>query len=232
MSRHHSATALLLAVAAMQTLFGCSNDGDKYPDDIYTRFRYDIVTYNGLSGESPTFTYVPRGDSSAVTLLAQNSLSTSQLAVGKRVLLRYSPEQGSAFATSGTQSIHAFFFTSIISDSLRAYRSSVPVCAYPMQPVKVRSIWRTGDYINLHGQVEYTGKPRVFMLVVDPASVHADTVQCYLVHDMHADTTYFWRNCYASFHVGKLWGQQSCRTLRVHVNNAANSQENCFDFSK
>ena len=70
------------------------------------------------------------------------------------------------------------------------------------------------------------------MLVLDPSTANADTVHCYLVHDLRTDTAYFWRNCYASFFVGRFWNKPSCRTLRLHVNNAANSQENCFDFSK
>ncbi len=221
----------IIFLVAISILFGCSSDDDKYPDGIYSNFRYDLVTFSGITGDQATFSYVPRSDDSAtITLTAQKGFSTDGLTAGKRVLLRYSPQAGTAF--SGTQPIYAYFYNSIISDTLRAYRSDVPVSSFSMHPVKMRSAWRTGDYINLHCQVEYTGKARVFMLVLDPSTANADTVHCYLVHDIRTDTAYFWRNCYASFHVGKFWNKPSCRTLRLHVNNAVNSQENCFDFSK
>ncbi len=226
-----TATLPVFILVAISILFGCSSDNDKYPDGIYTNFRYDLVTFCGITGDQATFSYVPRSDDSAtVTLAAQKGFSSDGLTAGKRVLLRYSPQPGTAF--SGTQSIYAYFYNSIISDTLRAYRSDVPVSSFSMHPVKMRSAWRTGDYINLHCQVEYTGKARVFMLVLDPSTANADTVHCYLVHDLRTDTAYFWRNCYASFFVGRFWNKPSCRTLRLHVNNADDSQENCFDFSK
>ena len=151
-------------LAAISILFGCSSDNDKYPDGIYTNFRYDLVTFCGITGNQASFSYVPRSDDSAtVTLTAQKGFSTDGLTAGKRVLLRYSPQPGTA--VSDTQSIYAYFYNSIISDTLRAYRSDVPVSSFSMHPVKMRSAWRTGNYINLHCQVEYTGKARVFMLV-------------------------------------------------------------------
>ena len=53
--------------------------------------------------------------------------------------------------------------------------------------------------------------------MIDSATIDADTVQCYLVHDPRTDSTMWWRECYASFHVGNVWRRPGCRALRVHI---------------
>ena len=218
--------ALLLAVAALSA---CQDRGDD--DTRIVEWRYDFVTYMGYSGSTATFEYLGRGDSAAIVLRASGLDKPGHLATGQRVLLYYTV---TGTPSPGVREVQARYYTSgnVASDSLRV--NTKPVEQYAMHPIKLRSLWRTGGYINLRGQVEYTGHPRQLYLMADGATLDSDTVDVYLVHDLMQgqDSTRFWRNCYGSFYVGEAWYKPSCRVMRVHVRDVVRPQATCYDFAK
>ncbi|MDD6686492.1 hypothetical protein [Sodaliphilus pleomorphus] len=218
--------ALLLAVAALSA---CQDRGDD--DTRIVEWRYDFVTYMGYSGSTATFEYLGRGDSAAIVLRASGLDKPGHLATGQRVLLYYTV---TGTPSPGVRDVQARYYTSgnVASDSLRV--NTKPVEQYAMHPIKLRSLWRTGGYINLRGQVEYTGHPRQLYLMADGATLDGDTVDVYLVHDLMQgqDSTRFWRNCYGSFCVGEAWYKPSCRVMRVHVRDVVRPQATCYDFAK
>lgn len=218
--------ALLLAVAALSA---CQDRGDD--DTRIVEWRYDFVTYMGYSGSTATFEYLGRGDSAAIVLRASGLDKPGHLATGQRVLLYYTV---TGTPSPGVRDVQARYYTSgnVASDSLRV--NTKPVEQYAMHPFKLRSLWRTGGYINLRGQVEYTGHPRQLYLMADGATLDGDTVDVYLVHDLMQgqDSTRFWRNCYGSFYVGEAWYKPSCRVMRVHVRDVVRPQATCYDFAK
>lgn len=218
--------ALLLAVAALSACHGSDDD-----DTRIVEWRYDFVTYMGYSGSTATFEYLGRGDSAAIVLRASGLDKPGHLATGQRVLLYYTV---TGTPSPGVRDVQARYYTSgnVASDSLRV--NTKPVEQYAMHPIKLRSLWRTGGYINLRGQVEYTGHPRQLYLMADGATLDGDTVDVYLVHDLMQgqDSTRFWRNCYGSFYVGEAWYKPSCRIMRVHVRDVVRPQATCYDFAK
>lgn len=218
--------ALLLAVAALSACHGSNDD-----DTRIVEWRYDFVTYMGYSGSTATFEYLGRGDSAAIVLRASGLDKPGHLATGQRVLLYYTV---TGTPSPGVRDVQARYYTSgnVASDSLRV--NTKPVEQYAMHPIKLRSLWRTGGYINLRGQVEYTGHPRQLYLMADGATLDGDTVDVYLVHDLMQgqDSTRFWRNCYGSFYVGEAWYKPSCRVMRVHVRDVVRPQATCYDFAK
>lgn len=218
--------ALLLAVAALSA---CQDRGDD--DTRIVEWRYDFVTYMGYSGSTATFEYLGRGDSAAIVLRASGLDKPGHLATGQRVLLYYTV---TGTPSPGVRDVQARYYTSgnVASDSLRV--NTKPVEQYAMHPIKLRSLWRTGGYINLRGQVEYTGHPRQLYLMANGATLDSDTVDVYLVHDLMQgqDSTRFWRNCYGSFYVGEAWYKPSCRIMRVHVRDVVRPQATCYDFAK
>ncbi len=185
----------------------------------------------GYSGSTATFEYLGRGDSATIVLRASGLDKPGHLATGQRVLLYYTV---TGTPSPGVRDVQARYYTSgnVASDSLRV--NTKPVEQYAMHPIKLRSLWRTGGYINLRGQVEYTGHPRQLYLMADGATLDSDTVDVYLVHDLMQgqDSTRFWRNCYGSFYVGEAWYKPSCRVMRVHVRDVVRPQATCYDFAK
>ena len=221
MKLHHLAISL---IAALLTLASCDKDEDI--DRAYTDYRYDIVTFLEQNATGAVFEYLGHGDSAAVRLQSRVGLS-DEVKANQRVLLRYDFADN---ATGDHRNINVYACNSIISDSLRQTGASPD--SLPMHEVKLRSLWRTGEFINLHCQVEYTGKSRTLMLVADAATLTSDTVHCYLVHDLRGERGTFWRDCYASFNVGALWHKHTFSCLRIHLNDLTFPQPGYYDFNK
>ena len=227
MTRRFTHIVLLAVALTVAALTACSDKDDV--DPAYTHYLLDLVTYDGpvdAQGGS-RFTLVGRDDAPSTALTAAQSVVASDVKPGTRMLLRYTPVSG---AVGGAMHVTAHAATPVIGDVLRAaWRSGGD---WTQHPVRLRSLWRTGGYINIHCQVEYTGKARRVALVVDSATSAADTVHCYLVHDLRGEHASFWRDCYASFNVGALWRKDSFRCLRIHLNDVTFPETEYYDFTK
>ncbi len=215
----------ILLAAVLIALTSCNKQEDI--DRAYTDYRYDIVTYLGQNERGAMFEYLGHGDSASVML--QSSVAVDkEIKTHQRVLLRYD------FADKNTgnanRNIDVFGCNAIFSDSLRMTTASPD--SLPRHEIKLRSLWRTGEFINLHCQVEYTDKARTMMLVADGATLANDTVDCYLVHDLRGETGTFWRDCYASFNVGALWKRDTFKCLRVFLNDKTYPEIGQYDFNK
>ena len=221
MKLHHLAISL---IAALLTLASCDKDEDI--DRAYTDYRYDIVTFLGHNATGAVFEYLGHGDSAAVRLQSTVDVG-DEVKANQRVLLRYDFADNTVNAQ---RDIHVYSCSSIISDSLRQTKASPD--SLPMHEVKLRSLWRTGEFINLHCQVEYTNTARTFMLVAYSETLDNDTVHCYMVHDLRGERGTFWRDCYASFNVGALWKKPTFKVMRIHLNDKTYPDTEYYDFIK
>ncbi len=217
----------LLTISLTVILLGLvSCDKQDDIDRAYTDYRYDIVTYLGQNATGALFEYLGHGDSTAVRLQSKDSL-VGDVKDNQRVLLRYDFADKVA---SASRLINVYGCNAIISDSLRQTQATPD--SLPVHNVKLRSLWRTGEFINLHCQVEYTGKSRTFMLVADGKTLGNDTVYCYLVHDLRGEQGTFWRDCYASFNVGALWRKPTFKCMRIVINDLTYPEIDFYDFKK
>ena len=222
MKLHHLAISL---IAALLTLFSCDKDEDI--DRAYTDYRYDIVTFLGQNATGAVFEYLGHGDSASVRLQSRVGLNDDEVKVNQRVLLRYDFADN---ATSDHRNINVYSCSGIVSDSLR--RTEASPDSLPMHEVKLRSLWRTGEFINLHCQVEYINTARTFMLVADGQTLANDTVNVYLVHDLRGERGTFWRDCYASFNVGALWKKPTFKVMRIFLNDKTFPDTEYYEFIK
>ena len=215
----------ILLLLALLALASCDKQDDI--DRAYTDYRYDIVTYLGQNAIGAVFEYLGHGDSAAVTLQSAGVDISEDAKTHQRVLLRYDFADSKP---SDHRDINVYGCSAIFSDSLRMTMDGPD--SLPQHEVKLRSLWRTGEFINLHCQVEYTGKSRTFMLVADGNTLADDTVHCYLAHGLRGEQGTFWRDCYASFNVGALWKRPSFHCLRVHINDVTFPKTEYYDFTK
>lgn len=217
----------LLVLGATMLLANC--DDEEQIADSLTHYRYDIVTYMGSDAAgNARFELVGRDDSASVMLTARYTMA-STVQPWQRVLLRY--DWADARNGGAERAVEVYGCTSILSDSLRYTAQPLEHYLVDIEPLKMRSIWRTGEFINLHCQLPYTGKSRHFYLLLDSTTWRHDTVHCHLVHRIYTDTTYHWRDAYASFNVGNIWKLPSCRTLRLHITEDRNAHA-IYDFNK
>lgn len=209
----------------------CDRSHDGLLDSRFETQQVDIVTYTGADADNhATFCLVGRDDEPSVKLFT-NVGPLEKVKTNTRVLLSYSINH--KWADGSCWDIDATSCSRIISDSIRV--NSNPIESYAMHPIKLGSAWRTGEFINLHGQVEVASRTRQLYMMIDRASRGNDTVHAYLVHDLMgtpADSIFYWRDFYMSVNVGVLKSpKDKCRVLRLHLNDAANPSIDKRDFS-
>ena len=216
---------LLPAVIALVAPAMTSCGDDEYYE--YGNSSFDMVTYagNGTAGDS--YINYPVNDIAPVILIdAATNASSTGLKSGTRLLLNYAVNSRNS---DGSLNITAKSYTKAITDTLRYVPGTTPV---PMDSVSLNSIWRTGRYINIYCRVKYTETARVMALVADYRTIRNDTVHCYLMHNMMDATAYFWRRCYASYDISSVWNLQSCKTVRIHIDDVNYPERRYYDFTK
>lgn len=216
-----------ILLIALTVLTACSDrDVDS---DSQNAYRYDMVTYLGYDEGLLHFDRIDRNDGARTRLYGSYSYEPAT-EPGSRVLLSYYTLPGDQTSPDG-QRIAVAGFSKATTDTLRI-TNSARIDTLRREPIRLTSIWRTGNYINLHGEIEYSGKPRFFYLVADRSTWDNDTIDCYLVNNSLNQQLYNWRRFYASFFVDAAINKNSCKVIRVFLNDAKFSDCNNYCFNK
>ena len=225
------AKSIIFCCLLFFTLLSCDRSHDGSLDSNFETQLVDIVTYTGLDQDNhATFRLDGRDDDPAVMLYTKVD-APSKVKVNERILLTYDVNHR---APDGSYwDINATGFSRIINDSIRV--NAKPLDTYSMRPIKLNSAWRTGEFINIYGQAEYTGKSRLLYVMIDKETKYNDTVQAYLVHDLlgtPADSIFYWRDFYLSVNVGALKSPSApCRVLRLNINDENNPSVTHRDYN-
>lgn len=209
--------AMLLA----SSLLSCSDDND-YND---RAMLSDIVTVASKDSETVTFRFRRYDDSPLITLTARG-IDIKDEMIGKRALLRYYPLNGNAY-TSGD--IDIFALSSINCDTARI--ADIDTIAWDSTPIYLNSIWRSGEYINLHLKVLYSETPRIFSLIADSATIDSVVPQLYMSHNTFDAPDNFNFETYASFDISNIWNRPQCQGIDIHLNDT-NLTKDKYSFSK
>ena len=212
-------------IAAALALFSCNDDkGGSFTDLI----RTDMVTFEEESDAGTLFSMQEYEDSPMKYLMAEGMRDT-KLKKGQRTMLGYYTKSSD---TPGRENIAVQFRIPVIFDSLRV-ATKERIREYEINPVELKSIWRTGNFVNINTFVQYTEKQRFIALVVDEATLGRETVEAYFVDDILGHPGYYYRQAYISFFTGNLWAKYpNSKTLRVYINDNNFPNVKYYDISK
>lgn len=202
-------------------LAGCSNDGQPPAMD----FQFNMVTYSGMS-DGAIFSYQAYEDSPEIILRAPE-VKNVNMRIGQRTMMNYVVTKEE---TPNVQDISIKGVANVLFDSLRV-ASIENINKFPNNPMQLKSIWRTGDFINLNCMLQYTGRARQFLMIMDKDTWHKKVVEAYVIDNVMGAETYFFRKAYGSFFVGNVWNLPTCKVLRIHL-KADNYPGQYYDFSK
>lgn len=217
---------LLLFSLICAILTGCSINDDTF-DGVVEKTLWDIVTFDGNIDGYARFSFRQVNDTPIVNLTAQGELHSDDLTDGQRLYIMYIPENGLPY-TSGNITLRGASFI-----------NNGPVVEEPMDKmpdwardgVYVYSMWRSGQYINLHCRLTYDTEPRIFRLTVDPETIGEEYPDLYVHHEMAAPVNNHDKGYYASWDMSAVWSLPSTRGVRVHVANT-NLPVTTFSFDK
>ncbi len=217
--------ALFTSIAIAAMLGACSGGDEELQQQAAA--RYDMVTYTGWEQGVQHFTCHRRGDSASVELLATAAQPT-HIVAGQRLLLYYNVLDASN-SRQWTVQARSYNYSGVITDTVQA---TLRPDTLQQHPVKLLSAWRTGPYLNLRLQAEYTSQPRRLRLVAHQGTLDADTVHLTLEHDLlaGAGSEAFWRQAYGSFFAKDITDRPTCSAIAVHIKQQDESQENIYLF--
>lgn len=220
----------VIVTIALLALSACDRSHDGKLDPAFETQLVDLVTYTGLDADNHAVFRLEGHDDEPPVVLYTTVSAPSKVDKDSRVLLYYAINHK---APDGTYwNIDARSYTRIYSDSIRVNRN--PIDTYSMHPIRLQSAWRTGEFLNIYGQIEHTGKNRFLYMLIDGDTRGNDTVQAYLVHDLLGtpqDSVFYWRDFYLSVNVGVLKSPKDpCQVIRLHLNDASNPNVTFKDF--
>ncbi len=213
---------LLLGLAQFSS---CSDDdGVDGPVDMQL---WDIVTYEGPASASSgsVFSFRQVDDSPLVTL--SSDVTLKEVDNGTRLMIRYIPEGGKPYVSGNIRLLSA----SRINQGPADKEWKDEYSQWNRDKVYLYSAWRTGSHINFHLRLTYSTEPRVFTLVLDPATADSDVPEFYLVHIMNEPTDYHDRAYFASFDIGEFWNRPGVSAVKIRVANT-NLDKYIFTFCK
>lgn len=210
---------------ALIMLVSCSKDDD-YTAPTNDRL-YNMVTYESQNSEGTTFTYQGYEDSPVFTLHA-TGFQAKDMKRGHRTMLYY---YVNSISSTTEQSVKVSFASFTIFDSLRVAAKD-NILKVTSNPVQLKSMWRTGEFINMDMLLQYTGKARQYMLIMDKATADNDIVEAYLIDSLMGNPGFYYRQVYSSFFVGAAWRKPTCRTLRIYINDENYPNVKYYDFNK
>lgn len=205
-------TYLCAAAVALASASCSKSNEEPLPDPAI----YDIVTFDGVTPDDKAplaiFTYQVKDDSPVITLSA-NWNAPDELKPGTRLLLAYTTE------TPGESGPIAIKGLSIIPGGDIRPTATVPAS----EPIRLRSLWRSGNYLNLNSVITISGEASEISLYVGEETLADAVPQAYVVVGMGnggIDTSAP-RQLYASWNIESVWSLPTVTGLNVNYVDAA-----------
>lgn len=205
--------AIILFVIAGVFTTSCSSKttSPDTPDNICV----DFATFVSTSDEGSVFTLRKNGDSPLVTLTAAVKVDISQLKPNTRVLIQYLPSGGQAPYESGPITLYGIGF--IFTGDVEA-QPLATIESWASDVIKLMSMTRSGEYLDIWAQGNYSTNATKFCLVADEATLDDEYPQLYLVFESDNGWGYP-HQLYASFTLGNVWDRPTCKGVTVHFHN-------------
>ncbi len=203
------------------SLYSCSDED--YND---RALLSEIVTVAKNTSEGAEFEFIRYDDSPAIMLIARG-INVNDEIIGRRMLLRYYNVEENTSASSREIEIAAL---SVINNDT-VHVAGIDTIAWNATPIYLNSIWRTGQYINIHLRVVYTETARLFNLTVDSATIDNAVPQLYMCHDIFDAPDNYMFETYGSYDISKIWNRPTCSGIDIHINDS-NLNKDIYSFKK
>lgn len=215
--------AMLTIVLAGMMTTGCNDDdegGSVIPENLST----DFATFASSNEQGSVFTLQKDGDSPLVTLTASTKIDTEKLKPGTRVIIQYVPTGGQAVYESG--SIQLYGVMQVTNGKVEpAVKSEID--SWRSDRVKMYSMTRTGQYVNVWAEATLSREPQRFVIVADESTIGDEYPELYLVFttDNELGRSY---NLYGSFDLDEIWNLDTCKGVKINYADKSGNESKTF----
>lgn len=207
---------MLLSIIAL-VLHACKSSDEPSPT-IPREAVYDFVTLEESSENGSLLTMRKNADSPLISYFSDVDFSHIQtINDGDRLIICYNRADGETY-TSGKITLYGYVLLNN-SDQKMLCGYSSDYDGWRCPAMKIKSLWRTGTFINLDADISvfHAGNPETFVIVADQATVDDDYPQLYIYYKNGDDND--GRNpyrVYASFDIAEIWETPSCRGVTIN----------------
>lgn len=212
-------TLIALAAAALTALTGCSKDNDlNRPDNALS----NVMTFNGTAGETSTFTYYATDSDIPVIYVSPKVEGLAATDMGKRVAVRYYVDDDYRISVTTCRLIPTASVS--LADTEEAQANNAPV--------RVKSIDRTGPYLNLYAMLPGEGT-HTYTLLCDRATAYTANPHLYLSITESTEPSGVRLSTLSCYDMGQIWESGMTQSVTVHINNTASTNApQVFTFKK
>lgn len=208
----------------------CSNDNKPSGPTIPSNAVWDFVTVDQITSSTTSFTTRKDGDSPLVTLVARYVFDDKQgVKPGDRIMIMYTPDGHPAY-TTGAITLYGYRLLeqtqpSALEGTASEYES------WQSDPLQMISLWRTGEYINIHASAFCTtqSRPKRFILVADESTLDQETVQLHVIYIQANAGGENRQDVYASFDIKAVWNLPSCKSVEVSYFSPSGIEKMTFE---
>lgn len=210
---------LLMLFALICSMASCSKSnepiiGPEIPNDAL----YDIVTLVATTANSSTFSVQKNENSAPATYFSSVSLlSNTDIKPGSRLLIAYKMQHDAPAYSTGAITLYGFSRLNNTEPDV-LIGTSAAYNGWDTEPMKMLSMWLTGDYLNVHSQMftTVTGRPTRYILVADQSTLDNPIIEVHLILKSNNSDGGNLSPIYASFDIYELLKITTCERIRVH----------------
>lgn len=217
--------SLILSIIMISVVFtGCNSDdgpGMQLPDNLC----YDFVTFVSSNEKGSVFEFRKSGDSQLITLTSTTRIDTEKIKPGTRMIIQYLPSGGQQPYQSGP--INLYGIAQIINGK-PVDKTLAEINAMHFEPMTVRTIERSGNYIDIWAQAFGAGGNISLDLYLDEATADSEYPEAYLIYTFtNIDGTA--RQIYASFDISDVLALPTSKGIKITYTTPSGKETVRFD---
>lgn len=211
MKRVISSLLLMVMVFTATTFTSCLENEDGGNGTII--YYSDIVSCHLDADGFVTFEQILNNDQGSITLDPETPFTNKNISENQRVMLQYIAK---GIVEDNHLSINIVELAAVRNDTITQATADI-LAEYPNEQVILKTLWRTGPFLNLEVQLEYFNKQHRLDLFTNPMQASSDTLDVVLRHDRQGDAPGYWTTAFASFYVPEMLNTDF-KVLRMYAN--------------
>lgn len=224
MKLFNSLSSLLIVPILALLVCSCSSK-ESDPGPIPPDVCYDFVTFVDSNNSGSTFEFRKSGDSPLITLTSTSKIDKSQLAPGTRVIIQYVPSGGQAVYQSGPITLYGI--AQITNGSITS-ASLTDIKSWNSDAIKIITLSRSGQYLDLWAECNLFSKPRRFSIVADESTLADQYPEVYIIVESDNSNGRV-AQLYASFDLSAVWNLSTAKGISVNIKTAQGIETTRFD---
>ena len=204
-------TIIFCAILPAVMFTSCLDNDDDGQNQVLTS---NFVSYEGMMGGKPVFSYVNPKTNAPVTLTGDLT-KLENVNTGDRCYMTYYLPAGvpaDAYTDCNVNILQLVV-------ALTARLEQAPAAEPEGLDINLRTLFINGNYLNLLGQSYFAKKPE-FKITYAPESVATGTAEVYITFNAENGADARNLDVPASFNISQLWANPQVKAINVHLRNS------------